>query len=84
MLFFLFKWFIISWKLSLNRIGKQVGKLPPLYIDGKTELIQAHSIMRYTAKEMGFRGDTELEIARADEVVQMIYELRLCAVDNKD
>lgn len=60
-----------------------MGQLPILYFDDK-ELTQVHSVMRFVAKELGFNGQSEMETARADEAAELIYDLRLCAVDFKE
>lgn len=73
-----------DWKDERERFDKQVGQLPILYIDEQIELTQVHSVMRYVARQLGFNGNNELETARADEVCELVYDLRLCAVAYKD
>lgn len=64
--------------------AKYVGQLPVLKVDDNIELTQVHAVMRFIAKQFGFNGQSEMEITRADEVCELIYELRLCAVGHKD
>ncbi|ODN01723.1 Glutathione S-transferase 3 [Orchesella cincta] len=73
-----------QWPEERQRFTKQVGQLPILLIDDKIELTQVHTVMRYVARELGFNGESELEEARADEAVELVYDLRLCAVAHKD
>src|SRR3989442_489151 len=64
--------------------GKPVGELPILCIDNNRVLTQVDSIMRHVAKQLGFDGQSEMETARADQVVEMLNELRLHAVSHKN
>ncbi|ODN01721.1 Glutathione S-transferase 2 [Orchesella cincta] len=73
-----------DWKVEKQQFSKQVGQLPILYIDESIELTQVHSVMRYVARQLGFNGKNEMETARADEVCELVYDLRLCAVAYKD
>lgn len=71
-------------RILLTGFGKPVGQLPILSIDNNRVLTQVGSIMRHVAKQLGFNGQSEMETARADQVVEMLNELRLRAVGHKD
>lgn len=73
-----------DWKDEKERFSKHVGQLPILYVDERVELTQVHSVMRFVARQLGFNGKSEMETARADEVCELVYDLRLCAVAYKD
>ncbi|CAL8123520.1 unnamed protein product [Orchesella dallaii] len=68
-----------NWKEEKYRFEKQMGRLPILQVDDKFELSQVASITQYVAKQFGFNGETEMDAARADEVHELLYDLRLCA-----
>lgn len=40
--------------------------------------------MRYIAKQVGLAGETELETARANQVVEMVYEMFLSVASHRD
>jgi len=63
----------------ISGFNKQMGRLPILCLDDdKRELTQVASITQYVAKQLGFNGETEMDAARADEVQEILYDLRLC------
>ncbi|OXA45021.1 glutathione S-transferase [Folsomia candida] len=66
---------------TLLRFKKYVGQLPILYDGDDFVLTQTLTVMRYLARKLGFNGVTELEEAKADEVADLVYDLRLRAVD---
>lgn len=53
-------------------------------MDNNIELTQVHTVMRFIAKELGLNGQSEMESTRADEVAELVYDLRLCAVAHKE
>jgi glutathione S-transferase len=54
-----------------------IGQLPILHYDDFS-ITQTHAVMRFIAKKYGYVGETSEEEARAEEVAELIYDLRLC------
>jgi glutathione S-transferase len=53
-----------------------VGQLPIIFV-GDFVLTQPLAVVRYLARRCGLAGDTEWEEARAEEVSDLVYDLRL-------
>ncbi|ELU08529.1 hypothetical protein CAPTEDRAFT_177145 [Capitella teleta] len=51
------------------------GQAPVLVVDGK-EIAQSKAIFRYLAKQFGFVGETDLDQARGDMIVDYLDDLR--------
>lgn len=47
------------------------GQVPVLEVNGE-KLSQSTTIYRYVAKKLGLQGDTEMEIAKCDEYINVI------------
>ncbi|ODN01871.1 Glutathione S-transferase 3 [Orchesella cincta] len=71
-----------NWQEEKHRFEKQMGRLPILCVDDKIELTQVASITQFVAKQLGFNGETEMDAARADEVHELLYDLRLYAANH--
>lgn len=48
-----------------------------LFVGDDFVLTQTLTVMRYLARRFGFNGEDGLEEARADEVADLVYDLRL-------
>lgn len=62
-----------EWTNFRSKISGSV--LPVLEIDGKTQIPQTMAIARYLAREFGFHGKNNLEMARIDFICDCFYEI---------
>jgi len=53
-----------------------IGQLPILHFDDFS-LTQSHAVLRFIAEKYDFGGETNEQQGTADEVVDLIYDLRL-------
>ncbi|OXA58430.1 glutathione S-transferase 2 [Folsomia candida] len=58
-----------------------VGQLPILCLGDDFVLTQPLCVLRFLAKKCGFNGETEMEEARAEEISDLVYDLRTRAVE---
>lgn len=62
-----------EWSNFKSKISGSV--VPVLEIDGKTQIPQSMAIARYLAREFGFHGRNNLEMARIDFISDCFYEI---------
>ncbi|OXA62830.1 Glutathione S-transferase 4 [Folsomia candida] len=66
---------------ALGLTKQFVGQLPILVVGESFVLTQPLTVIRFLAKRCGFNGKTELEEARAEEISDLVYDLRILAME---